>query len=690
MGPVSDWSRSILVEGTLPGAAVTVCEDAPGGRRVVDAVASGGTSRLDLLPGEIFTPGARLFAHQELGETSGWTQAGLAIIVSTHPSDYLQTAPLSFKTVPHPCGGAVWVAGAVPGADVQVRSQSGTLLGSGIATEGDARLRLTTAIPPSTSSITAVQSAPVGTLPVSGAAPVATEQVVPLPVARGGELPQVRVGDPKPAGCDPSIFISGVVDGARVTVDRRSEGITSSAHFDLGELTMLLGTALDAGGGELAITQEVGPFCEVSASRPLELDFAPASTPAQPRPAPPCGGTTALHVDDIRPGAAIEISVDGVIYRAHAALTGTTQDFELGEMPEGGRVTVVQSACGLASVPGTTIVGPNVAAGVPRVVDPLYGCARVVRITDVTPGSYVRLLARGPAGESHISALLRCDGDTIQVPVTPYLVTGDEVRAQVTACGSRVAESDPVFVEPTPEIQPVQIGECFGLQSSVTVDAIPGARVTILSLPHPGNPTEQQIGDGFVDPHFDRIALSRALHDGETLYAIQHLCGTRSRRLHARQAGPGTMSFLMSPEKKWPVSSEPAVEGVVWRSSRLDCAANGTFAFFGTFENTAKKSSADLDASVNLSLAGGVTFGTTLIAALAGADPEEPGNSVLLAKGYLPFRSEDKNGVTPALGDTAVWKSLLAATANFSWIVALSPISVESEPDDPEEPGDGD
>ena len=222
IGPLSAWTRQILIEGTLPGATVVVCEDAPGGPTIIKALAEGGRVRLDLLPGTTLNANARLFAMQSLdAEDSPWTDGNLATRVLALTKDYAGTTPLAIQTQILPCGQAVWVEGALPGALVVLRQGSSTL-GEGVADEGVARLELAQGISGG-NQVSAFQHAPAGSPSLSGASTPTSAPVLSFPVADHQQLSQPSVSKPGPAGCDASFVIRDVIEGAsRLSVSRRA------------------------------------------------------------------------------------------------------------------------------------------------------------------------------------------------------------------------------------------------------------------------------------------------------------------------------------------------------------------------------------------------------------------------------------------------------------------------------------
>ena len=690
VGPVSAWNQSLLIEGGLPGATIIVSEGAPDDRIVLKAVAPGGYARLALLPGTKLTAGARLFVRQELDEASGWTESALAQLVGTAPTSYGDLVPLSFRSKVYPCGGALWLSGATPGSEVVIATESGALLGSGLANEGEARINLAQDIPFGAGHVQAHERAPAGMPGLGGVVVHASESILALPVPAGSRLPPPVIGEPAPLGCDATLVIRNVVDGATVTVERPNEGIVETARFDLSALTLILQSPLAAGGGSLTVTQAIGPRCAVEPSEAVKVDFGPAAQPGAPKPSPPCGGSSFLHVTNLKPGAAIAIDVGGTVYRGHVTLAGTRQTFELGPMAEGQAISVVQSACGLDSEPGTTVVGPNLAVDQPLVAEPLYQCARVVRVTGVTPGAMVRVFSKGQRGESQISAAVWCAGNSVAVPVTPYLKEGRDIRAEVTACGALPVSSPSVKVKATPEVLPVSIEQPFATQERVVVDAIPGAKVTVFSRGVAESADPEQIGEGLIDPVEKAIRLTRPLVENESLFAIQQICGQISRIVHTVEVKAGEHKFVLPSKKTWYVANEPEVEGVVWEIGELTCRIDGSFEFFGLFENLADKSYVDVTARVQLDLGASGPFGAVLDIMLAGADPEEPNNAILVAQGYEARDTATRSGVYPPFRNTATWLQVLAATPGFAWEVAVRnfPEFEENEEQDGEDDDD--
>lgn len=679
-GPLTSWSMTLLVEGALPGATIHVREGSPIGSPVAKVVASGGRDRINLLPGVTLSAGRQLFVAQELGETSNWTQPNLAEFVGWPPIDWAKTPAPWYRSRPHCCGRAVWLSGCVPGAELTVAS-GGISHAHGPVNEGEARVRLNAPFPASSVAITATQAAPAGAPPLSGAPVPAPATLHPLPVPSGAALPQPIVGEPMPMGCDSALVIRGVVDGAEVTIARVTEGIVETALFDLDSLTVILGSRLDPGGGRIDVTQAVATRCDVQASPVRAVDFAPVLKPPAPSPKPPCGGSAFLWITDLKPGAEIAIDVAGTVYRAMVSPAATEQLFELEPMNQGDVISVVQTACGVDSDAGITEVRPAEAAGPPKLIGPLFECARIVRVVGVVPGALVRIIANGPSGQSAISPFKWSAGTSIAIEVSPSLIEGQDIYAEQVACAGPAMFSDPPLpVEDLPTPLPVEIAFAFATQRSVTVVALPGALVRIFT----GRDQIEEIGWGLVDPENDRIWVKRPLVEGEYLFAMQEICAMTSAEGPAYAVKPGERVFELAPAKHWPVTSEAPGHDVTWLEGKLVCRINGDYRFFCKFQNTAEKSTADIDATVKLTHPAGLSWGTHVTMFLAAADKNDPTNQVILAKGFKAEDADTTTGVQPQWYEPARWIEVLNANASFDWIVATWTIP-ESEVDDADE-----
>ncbi len=685
-GPLTEWSDSLLVIGALPGATVRARTIGPNPRDVAKSVVGGGSDRIPLLPGERLRAGDIVLVRQALAaEASGWTPDHLGADVGAVPTDHADLAPLSFTSRAWECGRRVRVRGAVPGARVAV-SGPGGLLSEGRATEsGDARLALAAPVPGPGGSIAARQGAPAGYTPLAGAPKTATVTGEQLPVPGGGQLPPPVLGGDPPRGCDATVSIAGVYDGAEVTILRRSDGSTETSVFDYHRLTFVLGKPLDAAGDRLEITQAMPGCRERRASEPLNVDVAPAVKPGAPSVQVPCAGGVDVLVGGLEPGSLVTLTYQGRAYRGMTPSSGTSLVARLEPLTGGETVSVVQERCGLESAPGTAAV-PGislVASLLPDLIDPLTGCARVVRAM-VVPGAWVQVWARVGGGEAPISNQLLATSDSVQIPVTPYLHEGQDVWLRYVLCGGGGwEESRRHTVEATRHTGPANLTEPLveGARH-VTVDAHPGAAVRVYAIS--GWPiTVQPIGSGFVDPLVRRIGLTRALTTRDLVYAEQHLCSERPGVGATRTVLPGVRTFTLgAPISQLSRRNDP--KPLVCTSAAVTIRHNGSWEFTAYVENQETKADCSFDVQFRL-----VAVSSPFGAVLPGDLSMKGGTEGTVLLGIPSSRTFSRQGNSAALTSPAYWEEVLGANYVFEFgAVAWQDYAGYPEEPDSEDPPD--
>ena len=238
--------------------------------------------RFPLLPGVKLQRGDLLFAVQEFdgvrsAEPSG-DQGQLVAPGATGTSDL---GHVELMTRPYECGEYVWVEGALPGASVSL-SSGPTILGSGIADEGVAVFKLTTPVPAPT-SLRCFQS-----VPGLGSGPDTLQDSELLPPPSGLPLPPPQIQSPL-RGCDTAISVSGVIDGATVTCERRS-GLVERMGFFSDSNTVNLSRPL-AEDDEITLSQNVSARCDrrSNASDPITVGPLEPLDPPRVR-SPLCAG----------------------------------------------------------------------------------------------------------------------------------------------------------------------------------------------------------------------------------------------------------------------------------------------------------------------------------------------------------------------------------------------------------------
>ena len=143
--PFSVWSKELCVDGLVRGASVLIeATNGAGTRKIVVAgpFASGGQVWVALIAGESIKPGDTLRVAQSVPTD----KSDLTLPLKAYAPSAISTNPDLFgkvrvETRLFQCGPAVWITGAVPGAEVRV-AQGSTPLAAGPAPGGFARLAL--------------------------------------------------------------------------------------------------------------------------------------------------------------------------------------------------------------------------------------------------------------------------------------------------------------------------------------------------------------------------------------------------------------------------------------------------------------------------------------------------------------------------------------------------------------------
>ena len=682
--PLLEWCDTLLVEGAEPGATVLARAIGPNPRDLARSVVSGGRDRVPLLPGLRLQPNDRILVQQVDGaEQSEWTPDHLAVPVGPAPPDDGWLAPVAFKSRVWECGKRLWIKGAAPGAHVIITGQGGQL-GTARATEsGDARVKLTASMPTAGAGITAYQEAPAGFPPLAGTPKKTSAKVDQLPVPTGQKLPTPSLGEDPPEGCDSSILVAGIYDGADVTILRRSNGATETSTFDFERLYFVLGTPLSNQGDRLEITQDMGLCRERRPSDPLEVNVGPATKPRTPVLMAPCADSVDVFVTNLEGGCRVALTYKGKTYRGTLPPSSTSFVFRLPTLTANETITAVQERCGLTSDPGSTsVTGINSIVGfVPDLVEPLFGCARVVRARAM-PGAWLQVWTQTPAGRAPISAQVFATGDSVRIHVAPYLNEGQEVWLSFLLCGGSWSESSVHRVAPRPHLGPVNIIlPAIENTDHVTVDAVPGAAVNVYAVT--GMPIKVAlIGSGYVDPLVRRVGLTRLLTVKDVIHAEQWMCGERPGVGGMRTVLPSVRHFsLLAPKTSLSKRNDP--KPVVLHTANVTLRHNGAWQFTAFVENQEPESDCSIDVQFTLS---GVTtaFGLVLQADLSAKGAKKG----LALKGIAPSASLVKQGTFDGFKNPVYWEEVLGATGTFELVAAWKDYEGYAEEPDYEDKDD--
>lgn len=504
VGPLSECSGSVRVNGQLTGATVTIFADGV-------AVGSGVATWSD----ETFVLTGSLSAGQQVTATQS---LGLDTSIASPESVAVQARPptvggVGFRSHLNQCGTCVWLEGLVPGAKVELRDGA-TVLGSGESYDGNARFHLTTPLAAGM-SITAQQEAcgTPGTVTAGPAVDVLVEKLRTLPT------PVVRAPLHE---CERRVTVENIVHGAHVVL-MRSAGPNLHACFDQSALWMGVNPPL-ALGETVSAKQELHGRCQLRSADADPVTVAD-NTPVPPANVVPplCAGSTTVVLSGLVMGARVRILVDGVeLGMAESPVDG---DYDLLVPPLAGGVVVTaeQELCGEWSGPGLGVLVDPAPSSLPtpRVHDPLFECGAAVRVSDVHVGSRVYVISAllgAPIGE------LTARTSEVDVPVAPLLIEGDDITAEQRGCGLVSSQSTPVRVGRAEELPPPKVvAPLYSCEAAVHVEGVvPGARVEVFVE----GIFRGSAASGGQDV---TVGVSGQLAVGDEVRATQRLCDRTSR-----------------------------------------------------------------------------------------------------------------------------------------------------------------
>lgn len=499
IGPLSECSSAVRVQGQLTGSTVTVYAD---GVMVAQAAATWSDQTFVIAGG--LGAGQEVTATQTVGVDTSIPSPESVVVQAQPPV----IGPVGFRSNFNECGECVWLEGLVPGAKVELRD-GGTVLGSGESYDGNARFHLGTSLAVGM-DIKAQQEA-------CGNPGVDTDgPPVDHVLEKERRLPKPVVVAPL-RECERRVTVSNVVHGAYVEL-MRSAGPNQVACFDLDTLWMGVNPPL-ALGEVVSARQELRGHCNIKsadADPVMVQDNTPVPVAyAQP---PLCDGATTVVVTGLVMGARVTIFADGAeLGQAESPVDGS-YDFLVPPLTGGNTITATQELCGEWSLPGPGVLVDAAPASLPtpKVIEPLYDCGAAVRVSNLYIGARVYVwstMLGAPIGER------TANDDEVDVTVAPLLIEGDEIYAVQHGCGLVSSKSDAVVVQklerlPRPEV----LAPVHSCESSVkVVNTVHGARVDVY-VNGIFRGSETTGGDDVV------VGVGGQLEVGDQVTARQRLC----------------------------------------------------------------------------------------------------------------------------------------------------------------------
>jgi hypothetical protein len=479
-GPLSECSRHVLYENALPDATVVLLRTRGANTdHVGTATATNSSGIVALDPSEIFLGSDRVTAYQHNSTGASPWQAE-AIEVQRSEGKF---SPPQVLTHLYDCSRGFSVGAMRPGTRVEV-FHGGTLIGTGIATDGTAHVRISTSSGlPSPGKVLTVRQRVCPMPPPSGGAPewVFDSQLPPVEPMQspGGPLGEV----PAPVitaghtACSRSLTVERVIPGAEVIVEDPARGWWASrGPSDATTASLPLPVSLKE-GDKLEVRQEFG--CRTTSARSTAVVGAQAQLAQLSLFQIDCASSPTVYVRELKAEADVEFEVSHQsitkVYRSVA--TNIEGPFPAPPMPDGSTVRVRHGECDKWSDWSMPQTAKALARPVSklRIVGELFECQNAISVENIDPLSGVLVVTSSVTGELARTSYF---GNTTTIRVAPSLVLTHDITVEHQVCGQQ--ERDRKHVQAL--VQP-SIGEfepLFDGDTAVTIrDVTAGAYLEI-------------------------------------------------------------------------------------------------------------------------------------------------------------------------------------------------------------------
>jgi hypothetical protein len=365
--------------------------------------------------------------------------------------------------------------------------------------------------------------------------PVVRAEAIPLR-SDGRGLPPPVVKD-TPRGCDASIDIAGVYDGALVTLQPDGLG-TLQAGFELNDMKLILLEPLREGTA-FTLKQDVHEKCErfgiLSNPSIVVGPLEPVDPPAIKGPL--CAGSPKVFISNLRKGANVEI----INNNRSIKLTNkpdVTEDWFWIEPPlDSGKVFALQEQCGVSShfSDVADVEDRHEHIDLCTIIPPLYDCARNVSVKDIHAPAILQVcIVRSGGRLEEISAPKPTNDTETVIQVYPYLHHDNDIVIRQWACSNVSTTSLPVRVQTYPGLQnPAVVGPMFPGDKVVEISQVrPGAGVELWVIQNKGNGPRVLISErGLEADNLFPLTLTNInieLQVADQLGARQFLCSGTS------------------------------------------------------------------------------------------------------------------------------------------------------------------
>lgn len=531
VGPLSVCSKSVRIKGNITGATVRILLNRAGGN--TEAV-----SHVSTRPDAVYDIGVPLQANdivtaeQELNNDTSPTS--LPVTVQGVPEEL---NALTIRTNLHECGRAIRMNGGVPGANVEGKINN-QLVGKGELISGSTYFTYDPVL--RVGDVMVLKQLTCNDRSSSQSSPPSLPQPSPL-------LPPL-IQEPL-IECSNTITVDGVTDGAFVEM-YRNQVLEKTFTFSTSREWRWI-KRLEKGD---VITVRQGFKCK---QQNKTLETASEKTSATVKPvnalkAPkivgqPCPGTTYVTIANLIPGARVVLLVNdqelGQTDAPDAVYTFTTPP-----LPGGQILKAFMVLCGKNGPADTVAVsGHPIAPQAVRVSD-LHACAAFVFVQVYGTDGNCLVYMTNKQGQQ-ISAYHNLFGEIIVenlIPVSPSLVSGDEITVHVMYCGGGWLKYGP-FVVSGDVPSPPEIIE--GLTVS-------GYKVVQVMSKHAGAVIDVYVNNQWKGSAISWgnmgvtvIPLSEALKTDDEVFGTQTLCGKATQ--------PGNKVKAKKPRPEAPILLNP-------------------------------------------------------------------------------------------------------------------------------------
>ncbi|KAL5318950.1 hypothetical protein ACEPPN_014018 [Leptodophora sp. 'Broadleaf-Isolate-01'] len=509
IGPISELTtpNGIRVQGQTTGYTVVIYDYGSPPTPVAKDQVRGSDVRIPLYPGVGLRAGMRLYAMQEGDGDSSVMPTG----------NNFETSQV------YQCALYLWTTGGYPGATVEV-STGGNVLGSAPILEGFARIELNQGVP-RVPNVLLTQVVPSlgfrgGSLNVS---------TTPIPLVQGAPLPPPKVQLPL-RGCDPTLKLSEVYEGARITI-KRTSGLVETVGLGVSASEVVLTQPLKT-RDKIQVSQSVWEKCERPSdiSEPFPVGKAdPVDPPVIFSPL--CAGSQSVKLKGLRGNSFVTLMNETQTIKGLQTPPDVSEcEFSVPPLIPG-IISAIQEICDITSLPSASVPVSqhNEHIDPPSIEYPLYGCARNVTIQGAHPGGSIRVYAVTTDAEFPITGLTFVEHSQLVVGVFPWLQPEWKgLRVFQWACKDTAVESQ-LFSPIQPKAQllapilrePVHQGGRF-----VNVDGtVPGAHVELFVIEKDGSKIFAGATDASqISPTSIAIGARVTLKEGEKVQARQALC----------------------------------------------------------------------------------------------------------------------------------------------------------------------